>query len=233
MTRTVGRWQAALFGAAIVGAGFLFTQRASGTERTVAVPAPNSDFTTAAKGEQVAVFSGGCFWGIQAVFQHVKGVTSATSGYAGGHVDHPEYEQVSSGTTGHAESVRVTFDPSQVSYAQLLQVFFTVAHDPTQLNRQGPDVGTQYRSIVFYTTPEQKATVDAYIAQLTKTKVYDKPIVTQIVPFTKFWPAEAYHQNYATLHPDQPYIAINDLPKVEHLQTQFPQLYTAKLAAAE
>ncbi|MFI5228429.1 MAG: peptide-methionine (S)-S-oxide reductase MsrA [Gemmatimonadales bacterium] len=233
MTRTVGRRHAALVGVAIFAAGFFFTQRASGSERVVAAPAPGSDFTTAAKGDQVAVFAGGCFWGIQAVFQHIKGVTSATSGYAGGHVDHPEYEQVGSGTTGHAESVRVTFDPSQVSYAQLLQVFFTVAHDPTELNRQGPDVGTQYRSIVFYTTPEQKATVDAYIAQLTKAKVYDRPIVTQIVPYTKFWPAEAYHQNYATLHPDQPYIAINDLPKVEHLHTQFPQLYTPKLAAAE
>ena len=233
MTRTVGRRNAALFGAAIFAAGFLFTQRASGTERTVAAPAPSADFTAAVKGDQVAVFSGGCFWGIQAVFQHVKGVTSATSGYAGGHVDHPEYEQVSSGTTGHAESVRVTFDPSQVSYAQLLQVFFSVAHDPTQLNRQGPDVGTQYRSIVFYTTPEQKATVDAYIAQLTKAKTFDRPIVTQVVPYTKFWPAEAYHQNYATLHPDQPYIAINDLPKVEHLEAQFPKLYKPKLAAAE
>lgn len=180
---------------------------------------------------ETVVFAGGCFWGIQSVFQHTKGVISATSGYAGGNVDRPDYEEVSTSRTGHAESVRVTFDPSQVSYGQLMRVFFSVAHDPTLLNRQGPDVGTQYRSAIFYTTDDQKKATEAYIDQLNKAHVYSRPIVTQVAAFTKFWPAEAYHQNYAELHPNDPYIAINDAPKVVNLRKQFPDLYTDKLAA--
>ena len=175
--------------------------------------------------EQTAVFAGGCFWGVEAVFEHMKGVTSATSGYAGGTLASPTYEQVSSGTTGHAESVRVTFDPAQVSYATLLEVFFTVAHDPTELNRQGPDVGTQYRSAIFFTSDEQKQAAEAFIAKLTRDKRYAKPIVTQVAKLGRFYEAESYHQGYAMRHPDQPYIAMFDLPKVEHLRKQFPQLY--------
>jgi peptide-methionine (S)-S-oxide reductase len=180
---------------------------------------------------ETVVFAGGCFWGIQSVFQHTKGVVSATSGYAGGSIDRPDYEMVSSGRTGHAESVKVTFDPAQVSYGQLMQIFFSVAHDPTMLNRQGPDVGTQYRSAIFYTTDEQKKATEAYIDQLNKSHVYARPIVTEVKASTKFWPAEAYHQNYAELHPDQPYIAINDAPKVTNLRKQFPAFYTDRLAA--
>jgi len=182
---------------------------------------------------ETIVFAGGCFWGVQSVFQHTKGVVSATSGYAGGTVAKPSYEDVSSGQTGHAESVKVVFDPSQVSYEQLLKVFFSVVHDPTQLNRQGPDVGTQYRSAVFYTTDEQKQATEAYIAQLTSSHTYKQPIVTQVAKLKDFYRAEAYHQNYAELHPDQPYIAINDAPKVDHLKKAFPQLYTDKLASHE
>jgi len=182
---------------------------------------------------ETIVFAGGCFWGVQSVFQHTKGVVSATSGYAGGTVAKPSYEDVSSGQTGHAESVKVVFDPSQVSYEQLLKVFFSVVHDPTQLNRQGPDVGTQYRSAVFYTTDEQKQATEAYIAQLTSSHTYKQPIVTQVAKLKDFYRAEAYHQNYAELHPDQPYIAINDAPKVDHLKKAFPPLYTDKLASHE
>ncbi len=235
MMRSGGRRKAVLFGTALLVTGMAFAQRTSRTaSAATVVPAPETDaVATSAKGEQTAVFAGGCFWGIQAVFQHVKGVITATSGYSGGHVENPDYELVSSGTTGHAESVRVTFDPTKVTYGQLLQVFFSVAHDPTQLNRQGPDVGTQYRSIIFYTSDEQKNVAESYVAQLTKAKTFAKPIVTEIVPFKAFFPAEAYHQNYATLHPDDPYISINDTPKVENLQKEFPTLYTGKLAAAE
>jgi peptide-methionine (S)-S-oxide reductase len=192
----------------------------------IAIPSPAVDSPRAtSSGMQTAVFSGGCFWGVQAVFQHVKGVSDATSGYAGGNASTAEYEVVSTGSTGHAESVKVTFDPSQVSYGQLLKVFFSVAHDPTELNRQGPDEGTQYRSMISYSNPEQKRIAEAYIAQLDQAKVFHSRIVTQVVPLKAFYPAEAYHQNYATLHPDNPYIAINDLPKVEHLKQMFPQLY--------
>jgi len=199
---------------------------------TAAAPARSLTAGVPAKTETV-IFAGGCFWGIQSVFQHTKGVVSATSGYAGGTVDRPDYEQVSGGRTGHAESVKVVFDPSQVSYAQLMRIFFSVAHDPTLLNRQGPDVGTQYRSAVFAANAEQKKATDAYIDQLNKAHVFSKPIVTQVVVSTRFWPAEAYHQNYAELHPDQPYIAINDAPKVVNLKKAFPELYTDKLAAHE
>jgi peptide methionine sulfoxide reductase msrA/msrB len=179
----------------------------------------------AASDEQIAIFSGGCFWGIQAVYQHVKGVTSAVSGYTGGDASSAHYDDVGSGRTGHAESVRVVFDPGQVSYEQLLKIFFTVAHDPTQLNYQGPDRGTQYRSAVWFTTPQQKSAVEAYVAELTKAKTWRNPIVTQIAPLTTFYPAEGYHQDYATLHPTQPYIAIHDAPKVTMLAKRFPALY--------
>lgn len=182
---------------------------------------------------ETIVFAGGCFWGIQSVFQHVKGVVSATSGYAGGTKDRPDYEEVSSGMTGHAESVRVVFDPSQVSFNDLLKVFFSVAHDPTQLNRQGPDVGTQYRSAIFYLTDDQKAAADAYIAQLTASHAYSRKIVTEVTKLNKFYRAEDYHQNYAELNPNNPYIRINDAPKVANLKKDFPQFFTDKLAAHE
>ncbi|MFN8582585.1 MAG: peptide-methionine (S)-S-oxide reductase MsrA [Gemmatimonadaceae bacterium] len=175
--------------------------------------------------ERVAYFAGGCFWGIEAVFEHLKGVKEAVSGYAGGRVASPSYEDVSSGETGHAESVRVVYDPSVITYEQLLQVFFSVAHDPTQLNRQGPDVGTQYRSIAFYSTPEEKAAIESYIGELTKAKVFTHPIVTAVESIGKFYQAEDYHQNYMAHHPNQPYIVYNDAPKVEHLKRAFPALY--------
>ena len=191
-----------------------------------AIPAPATDEPLAkAKGQETAVFSGGCFWGVQAVFQHVKGVNSARSGYAGGTLKNPEYEQVSTGTTGHAESVKVTYDPSQITYGQLLRIFFSVAHDPTELNRQGPDTGTQYRSAIFYGSDEQKRIAEAYIAQLDAAKVYHSQIVTQVAPLKAFYEAEAYHQDYATLHPDNAYIMYNDAPKVANLKQQFPDLY--------
>ncbi len=192
--------------------------------RPVALPRAALDQASAA-GDAVAVFAGGCFWGVQAVFEHVKGVKSATSGYAGGTLRSPSYEDVSSGRTGHAESVRVVYDPAVVSYGELLRVFFSVAHDPTQLNRQGPDVGPNYRSAIFYVTEEQHRLAQAYIAQLTSAKAFPRPIVTQVAPLAAFYPAEAYHQDYALHHPDDPYIVINDAPKVANLRKQFPALY--------
>jgi peptide-methionine (S)-S-oxide reductase len=199
-------------------------------ERSVVLPDPTVDESASAKsGQETAVFAGGCFWGVQAVFQHVKGVISATSGYSGGASIAAEYEVVSTGTTGHAESVKVVFDPSKVTYGQLLKVFFSVAHDPTELNRQGPDTGTQYRSVIFYSSGEQQHIAQAYIAQLDQAKVFRHAIVTQVVPLKAFYPAEAYHQNYATLHPDNPYIWYNDLPKVANLQQQFPNLYRSSI----
>lgn len=198
------------------------------SQEGVSIPNPAVDASHNLSGQQTAVFAGGCFWGIQAVFQHVKGVVNATSGYSGGASSTAEYEIVSTGQTGHAESVKVTYDPAQVTYGQLLKVFFSVAHDPTELNRQGPDTGTQYRSAIFYGNEEQKRIAEAYIAQLNQAKVFSGKIVTQVVPLKAFYPAESYHQNYATLHPDNPYIAINDAPKVEHLRQQFPDLYRNK-----
>ena len=201
----------------------------AGNAAGVALPGPAVDAAKAPKsGEQTAVIAGGCFWGIQAVFQHVKGVRSAISGYSGGEAKTAEYEIVSTGETGHAESVKITYDPAQVTYGELLRVFFSVAHDPTELNRQGPDDGTQYRSVIFYGNDEQKKIAEAYIAQLDKAKVFPRPIVTQVVPLKAFYPAEDYHQNYATLHPNQPYIFFNDAPKVAHLKQEFPDLYTGK-----
>ena len=198
----------------------------AGDRGPTVLPAPAADVARAAKpGKETVVFAGGCFWGVQAVFQHVRGVIDATSGYAGGDAKAAQYELVSTGTTGHAESVRVTYDPSKVTYGQLLQVFFSVAHNPTELNRQGPDEGTQYRSVVFFTTPEQQRVTAAYIAQLTGAKSFPSPIVTQVTALPAFYAAEAYHQNYATRHPDNPYIVYNDAPKVAHLHDLFPSLY--------
>jgi peptide-methionine (S)-S-oxide reductase len=192
----------------------------------VTAPAPATGETHGAgKNLQTAVFAGGCFWGVDAVFKHVKGVESVESGYAGGSANTAHYEQVSRGDTGHAESVRVRFDPAQVSYPQLLEVFFKVAHNPTELNRQGPDEGTQYRSVIFYTSAEQRQMAQEYVRQLTAARAFSAPIVTQIVPLAEFYPAEDYHQNFYALHPYQPYIMIHDKPKVKHLQEQFPGLY--------
>ncbi|MFZ0199401.1 MAG: peptide-methionine (S)-S-oxide reductase MsrA [Candidatus Sulfotelmatobacter sp.] len=206
-------------------AGVVACRAGSGT----ALPSPVADEAKAtAPAKETAVVAGGCFWGIQAVFQHVKGVVSATSGYSGGTVKNPDYEAVSSGETGHAESVQIVYDPSQVTYGELLRVFFSVALDPTEVNRQGPDEGTQYRSVIFYGNDPQKRIAEAYIAQLNQAKVFRKAIATQVLPLTAFYPAEAYHQNYATLHPDNPYIVYNDAPKVANLRKEFPELYTGK-----
>lgn len=180
--------------------------------------------TAATKGTATAVLAGGCFWGVDGVFKHVKGVTNVVSGYAGGSAANAQYEIVSTGTTGHAESVEITYDPSVVSYQQLLKIFFLVAHDPTELNFQGPDEGTQYRSAIFYTDENQKRIANDYIAELNKEKVFSSPIVTQVVPLAKFYPAESYHQNFLELHPDNPYIVANDLPKLQELKRQFPAL---------
>jgi peptide-methionine (S)-S-oxide reductase len=198
-------------------------------EPATIIPAPAMDAPApAAAGSQTIVLAGGCVWGVQAVFQHVKGVSQALSGYAGGTKDTAIYEVVSSGRTGHAESVQVTFDPRQVSLGKILQVYFSVAHDPTQLNRQGPDSGTQYRSAIFYQNDTQKRIAEAYIAQLDKAGVFQHPIVTQLTSFAGFFPAESYHQDYATLNPGNPYIAYNDLPKVENLKRVFADLYRDK-----
>ncbi|HET7840598.1 MAG TPA: peptide-methionine (S)-S-oxide reductase MsrA [Terriglobia bacterium] len=176
-------------------------------------------------GSQTAVLAGGCFWGVDAVFKHVKGVTSVVSGYSGGNASTANYETVSTGETGHAESVKVTYDPSQVRYSELLRIFFSVATDPTQWNRQGPDEGTQYRSVIFYTSSEQKQTATAYIDQLNKAHIFSKTIVTQVVPFQVFYPAEDYHQNFLARNPTNPYIVYNDLPKLYRLKKEFPDYY--------
>jgi len=202
---------------------------AAGSGSGASFPAPAVDDPLAkSSSQQIAVVAGGCFWGIQAVFQHVRGVLNATSGYSGGDQKTAEYQTVSTGETGHAESVQITYDPLQITYGQLLRVFFSVAHDPTEFNRQGPDEGTQYRSVIFYSNDAQKRIAEAYIAQLDKAKIFRSPIVTQVVALKAFYPAEAYHQNYAANHPDSPYIMFNDAPKVEHLRQQFPSLYTGK-----
>jgi peptide-methionine (S)-S-oxide reductase len=216
---------AAAIGALAIAAFAIMPSRAA--EDAVKIPPPAAD-AQASDGIQTAVLSGGCFWGVQGVFQHTAGVTSAVSGYAGGSQLTATYEQVSSGTTGHAESVQIKYDPKKVSYGKILQIFFSVVHDPTQLNRQGPDSGTQYRSAIFTTSDEQKKVAEAYIAQLNAAKVYGKPIVTKVGPLQGFFAAEAYHQDYLTLHPNQPYIAYNDLPKVENLKKLFADNYIEK-----
>jgi peptide-methionine (S)-S-oxide reductase len=210
----------------LVGAALLYgtsTPRAA-----IAIPDPAVDAPlAAAKGEQTAVLAGGCFWGVDAVFKHVKGVNSVTSGYAGGGTRPARYDVVSTGTTGHAESVRINYDPSRITYGQLLKVFFAVAHDPTELNRQGPDTGTQYRSAIFYANDEQKRIAESYVEQLNRAKVFARPVVTQVAALDSFHPAEGYHQNYLALHTDEPYIVYNDLPKLENLRKQFPELYVS------
>ena len=206
--------------------------RPSSREPTVVPEAAVTSRLSAAPGLQTIVLAGGCFWGIEAVFEHIKGVTDAVSGYAGGTKEQADYETVSTGTTGHAESVKVTFDPTKVSLEKLLQVFFSVAHDATQLNRQGPDVGPQYRSAIFFADEEQARVARAYIDQLTKAKVYSRPIVTQVVKLQGFYPAEDYHQNFAERNPTYPYIVYNDAPKVVNLKKQFPELYRQETAVA-
>jgi peptide-methionine (S)-S-oxide reductase len=193
---------------------------APAAEPAVMAPAPSSE-QPAKTGKQTIVLAGGCFWGVQAVFQHTKGVTSAVSGYAGGEKQAAHYEMVGSGKTGHAESVAVTFDPQQISYGKILQIYFSVAHNPTELNRQGPDVGTQYRSAIFYANDEQKKFAGAYIAELDKAHIFPRPIVTQLEALHGFYPAEDYHQDFAVLHPSYPYIVFNDLPKVDNLKKLF------------
>jgi peptide-methionine (S)-S-oxide reductase len=193
------------------------------------IPAASLDTAAAeAKGQEVAVLAGGCFWGLQGMFQHVKGVSRVVAGYAGGDKSTAHYEMVGTETTGHAESVEITFDPKQISYGQLLRLYFSVAHDPTQLNRQGPDSGPSYRSEIFFTSPAQEKIARAYVAQLTAAKVFSSPIVTKIEPLKGFYEAEDYHQDYLINHPSQPYIVFNDLPKVKALEKVYPQMYNAK-----
>ncbi|MDQ6684545.1 MAG: peptide-methionine (S)-S-oxide reductase MsrA [Pseudomonadota bacterium] len=219
------------WGAVAVVAAAVFHLGSSGAaESAVRIPAPAGDATAAASGLQSAVFAGGCFWGVQGVFQHVNGVVQAVSGYAGGAKETAHYEMVGSGLTGHAEAVKVTYDPKQVSYGTLLQIYFSVAHDPTQLNRQSPDSGPQYRSAIFYGDEAQKQTAQKYIAQLDAAKVYPSKIVTQVAPLTAFYDAEAYHQDYLTLHPESGYIARFDMPKIANLKTTFAQQYRAEPA---
>src|SRR6516165_7205885 len=215
----------ALLATAALALAFAAPSRAA--EDAVVIPAPIVD-AAPASGVQTAVVAGGCFWGVQGVFQHTAGVVNAVSGYAGGTKATADYHTVSSGTTGHAESVEIKYDPKKISYGKILQIFFSVAHDPTQLNRQGPDTGTQYRSAIFTTSDEQKKVAEAYVAQLDAAHVYRKPIVTKISSLEGFFPAEAYHQDYLTLHPNQPYIAYNDLPKIENLKKLFAENYNEK-----
>ena len=219
------------FGSAILLIMVIITMNActAANASATAIPNPTLDAPLAtARGEQTAILAGGCFWGVEAVFEHVKGVSRVESGYSGGSAATAQYGTVSSGATGHAESVRIAYDPSQITYGQLLKVFFAVAHDPTELNRQGPDTGTQYRSAIFYSNEEQKRIAQAYIEQLNQAKVFRRKIVTQVVPFQAFHEAEAYHQDYLVHHPTDPYIVYNDLPKLENLRKLLPELYKAK-----
>jgi len=220
----------AVAGAALLAMAGLHALPSAAAEVAVKIPPlagePGREAGAGAKaGSEVAVFAGGCFWGVQGVFQHTRGVLGAVSGYTGGARATAVYELIGSGLTGHAEAVQVTFDPQQISYAQLLQVFFSVIHDPTQLNRQGPDRGSQYRSALFTTSPSQQAAAERYIAQLDAAKVYPAKIVTQVGPLASFYPAEAYHQDYATLHPESPYIAAFDRPKIENLKSLYAGWY--------
>jgi len=221
-------FKSALAALIVAAAAAAFWQSpARSAEDAVVIPPPAMD-EKAASGSEKAIFAGGCFWGVQGVFQHVKGVTKAVSGYTGGAKDDAVYETVGSGRTGHAESVEITYDPSKVTYGQLLQVYFSVAHNPTQLNYQGPDSGTQYRSTIFAENSEQQKIAQSYIAQLDKAKVFPKPIVTTLETGKTFYPAEEYHQDFLTLNPTYPYIVYNDLPKVANLKSLFPALYSEK-----
>ncbi len=214
-------------GALAIG-GLFISLSACATEHAVVIPVAALDDPKTSGPMQTAVLAGGCFWGVQGVFEHLSGVSRVLSGYAGGNVNRPSYEMVSGGNTGHAESVEITFDPKVVSYGQVLQVFFSVAHDPTQLNRQGPDSGTQYRSAIFYGNERQKEIATAYVAQLGKAGVFHRPIVTRIDALKKFFPAEDYHQDYLINHPRSAYIVFNDLPKIRNFQSAWPGLYQAK-----
>jgi peptide-methionine (S)-S-oxide reductase len=222
------KWPA---GAIACAAALLFALRApllSGAEQPVLIPAPAVDNPKAAGAPQTAVLAAGCFWGVQGVFEHVHGVKKVVSGYSGGDKRTAEYETVSTGQTGHAESVMVTFDPAQISYGQLLQIAFSVVHDPTELNRQGPDQGSQYRSAIFVEDPQQQRIAQSYIDQLNQAHAFSRPIATRVEPFKGFFPAESYHQDYLVHHPSAPYIAYNDLPKVENFKRTFPDLYNAE-----
>jgi peptide-methionine (S)-S-oxide reductase len=217
-----------IFAALVLGAGLALRVLPLAAEGARSIPPPVLDEPANPQvTSEVAVLAGGCFWGVQGVFQHVEGVTSAVSGYAGGGADTAHYEIVGTNATGHAESVRVTFDPRRISYGRILQIYFSVTHDPTELNRQGPDVGSQYRSAIFPTSAEQTRIAEAYIAQLDQAHAFDAPIVTKIEPGRDFYPAEDYHQDFLTRNPTYPYIAVNDLPKIENLKRLFPDLYRA------
>jgi peptide-methionine (S)-S-oxide reductase len=219
---------ALIFSALLLGAGVALRGLPSAAESARPIPPPALDervSSTAAS--EIAILAGGCFWGVQGVFQHVDGVSSAVSGYAGGAANTAHYEIVGTNATGHAEAVRITFDPRRVSYGRILQIYFSVAHDPTELNRQGPDIGTQYRSAIFPANPQQTHLAEAYIAQLNQAKVFDAPVVTTIEPGKDFYSAEDYHQDFLTRNPNYPYIVMNDLPKIENLKRLFPDLYRA------
>ncbi|MGQ7938570.1 peptide-methionine (S)-S-oxide reductase MsrA [Paraburkholderia sp. D1E] len=217
---------ARLAGCVAIAASVFAAQRiANSAEAAIRIPPPAQDEKVGATHSETAVFAGGCFWGVQGVFEHVRGVKQVASGYTGGAAGTAQYETVSEGDTGHAESVQITYDPTQITYGRLLQIFFSVAHDPAELNYQGPDHGTQYRSAIFPANPQQRVVAQAYIAQLGKARVFSGPIVTRVEDFKGFYPAENYHQNFLALHPDSPYIAINDLPKVSELKRMFPDLY--------
>jgi peptide-methionine (S)-S-oxide reductase len=218
----------ALAAALLLGAGLLASWRAPAAEQAALIAAPAVDSPKVAGPAQTAVLSGGCFWGVQGVFEHVRGVRRVVSGYAGGAKSTAEYGNVSTGSTGHAESVQISFDPEQVSYGEILRVFFSVAHDPTQLNRQGPDVGSQYRSEIFYSTPEQKRIAEAYIAQLEQAHAFARPIVTRVDSLPGFYPAEEYHQDFLVHNPTYPYIVFNDLPKIENLKRVLPDYYVGR-----
>ena len=226
---------ALIFAALLLGAGIALRDVPSAAESARSVPPPVLDTPANPQAtSEVAILAGGCFWGVQGVFQHVQGVTSAVSGYAGGAADTAHYEMVGTHTTGHAESVRITFDPRRISYGQMLQIYFSVAHNPTELNRQGPDVGSQYRSAIFPTNPQQMRIAEAYIVQLNQAHVFDGAIVTKTEPGRDFYPAEDHHQDFMTRNPNYPYIVVNDLPKIEALKRLFPDLYrpTPVLVAA-
>jgi len=223
--KAIGRIQLVVAGSVLGLLGFV-AGLVQGKTASTAFPKPALDTPVSPKkGQETAVLSGGCFWGVQAVYEHTRGVISATSGYAGGEAGTAHYKLVGTGKTGHAESVKIVYDPSQITYGQILMIFFSVAHNPTELNKQGPDWGTQYRSSIFYANEEQKKIAEAYISQLDGAKVYPQRIVTLVVPLTEFYPAEGYHQDYLKHHPDNPYIVINDLPKLANLKKQFPELY--------
>ena len=228
MSKSVGSWKLATLAASALLGMLIWRSPLFGAEAPVIIAPPTVDNQKTAGPAQTAVLAGGCFWGVQGVFEHVRGVQKVLAGYAGGDKATAEYETVSTGTTGHAESVKITFDPNQISYGQILQIAFSVVHDPTQLNRQGPDVGSQYRSAIFYADGNQKHIAEAYIAQLEQAHAFSRPIVTKLEPLKGFYAAENYHQDYLIHNPSQPYIAINDLPKVENFRRTFPELYSGR-----